>query len=303
VSFAQEPFKSLFNIADEAASGSSGNIAINTRNLRLNYNGYIVVENIGTGSAGLLTVNADRIELKNNSFMSSQSFIGQGGDLVIRTNELLMRYQSDIHTEAGGFGNGGDIDIQAKIILSIDDSDIFSGSLIGQSGRIQVKTEGLFGIQYRDRLTPGNEITSPSELGRSGDVQVSAIVTDLGANLVPLPIDVINLDRMIIAGCGFQDDNQFAVSGKGGLLPNPTDPFKVKTVWTDRRNRAIFGAKSGVESGGIIGINPPGFRLIEARSIQQLPNATVQLVSQVGARRIEAIDRDSIDCLAPWNQP
>jgi filamentous hemagglutinin family protein len=296
VSPAQEPFKSLFNIADDAASGSSGNIAITTRNLRLTDNSYIVVSNIGIGSAGMLTVNADRIELKNQSYMSSQSFIGQGGDLVIRTNELLMRYQSDIHTEAGGFGNGGDIDIQAKIIVSIDDSDIFSGSLIGQSGRIQVKTEGLFGIQYRDRLTLGNDITSPSKLGQSGDVLVSALVTDLGASLVPLPIEVIDLDRMIVAGCGFQDDNQFAVSGKGGLFQNPIDPFKSKITWADRRShRVISGAESVVQ----IGARYQGFRLIEARSIQRLPDSKPQLVSDLGGGAIVTIERNNVNCLAP----
>jgi large exoprotein involved in heme utilization and adhesion len=160
----------LFNLADDNATGSSGDVSVNTRLLRIVDRGYIVVENTGSGMAGKLQVNADRIELNNAGFLSAGSLSGQGGNIMIQANTTLLRNLGKIYTSSLGSGNGGNIDITTNTLVGIDNSDIIANAVRGKGGNIKITTQGIIGLKFRDRLTLDNDITASSEFGINGNV-------------------------------------------------------------------------------------------------------------------------------------
>jgi large exoprotein involved in heme utilization and adhesion len=52
------------------------------------------------------------------------------------------------------------------------DSDIIANAVKGKGGNIQINTQSIFGLKYRDQFTPNNDITASSQFGINGNVQV-----------------------------------------------------------------------------------------------------------------------------------
>jgi filamentous hemagglutinin family protein len=173
-------------------SGAAGSLTINTPLLSILDRGTVKVDNQGLGNAGSLRVNADAIYLKGGSTIEAATAVGEGGNLSLRAQTLVLRDHSSISATAGGAGKGGNIEIQSPIVLGLDNSDIIANAIRGQGGNIQIATQGLLGLKYRDRLTLDNDITASSEFGVSGTVQVNTIGIDPNAGLTALPADIID---------------------------------------------------------------------------------------------------------------
>ncbi|MBD2535791.1 filamentous hemagglutinin N-terminal domain-containing protein, partial [Nostoc flagelliforme FACHB-838] len=108
-------------------SGDAGKLTINTGQLivrdeaevtvsSLFNNNYIYPENtVNLGKAGDLNVTAGSILLDNQGTLTSDSYSGQGGNITLQVQDLLlMRRNSQISTNAGtseAGGDGGDITI------------------------------------------------------------------------------------------------------------------------------------------------------------------------------------------------
>ncbi len=233
-----EPYKSLFNLT-AAPSGSSGDLTINTPNLRL-YDGAIIsVEHLGSGIAGNMNVNADRISIKNGSYIVASSISGQGGDLRIQASTLLLNQTSRISTTAGGSGDGGNIRLNVPLIVGVNNSDITANAFQGMGGKIQITTQGLLGLKFRPKITPENDITASSQFGVNGTVQVNTIGVDPNSGLVALPIDIIDPNQTIATDCSSDQSGSFVVTGRGGVPENPTQKLSSDRVWQDLR--AIAG--------------------------------------------------------------
>ncbi len=230
-----EPYKSLFNLSDDNATGDSGDVVINTGILRVSKQGFVTVENTGSGVAGILKLKTDRIELSNSGFLSAGSEGGQGGNILIQTSLLLMRRSGDIVTTSIG-SNGGNIDITANVMVGLGDSDIIANATSGMGGRIKITTQGLFGLKFRNKLTIENDITANSEFGISGTVQINNLSIDPSAVLNVLPADFSNASQMISNQCNSHLNSRFIITGHGGLPKNPSDRFQINRSWGDVRS-------------------------------------------------------------------
>ena len=79
----------------------------------------------------------------------------------------------------------------------------------------------MLGLEFRDRLTPGDDITASSDFGLEGSVNISPLVLNPGAGLTALPTDLGDPSNQIVAGCVADTAANFVATGRGGV---PSDP-------------------------------------------------------------------------------
>ncbi|MEA5536237.1 S-layer family protein [Crocosphaera sp. XPORK-15E] len=223
-------------------SANAGSLNIITDNLTVNNDSEVTVSSFGLGNAGNINIKAQNILLDNDSRLTAETASGEGGNIALDVNQLLiLRHDSQISTTAGtqgGTGNGGNIDINAKFIIAVpaENSDIFANAFLGQGGNINITTSGVFGIEERARLTPLSDITASSQFGQLGTVAINRPDVDPQRSLVKLPADVVDAKNLIIDACspgGAFSKGEFTITGRGGLYPNPHQGVNTQTGLTE----------------------------------------------------------------------
>jgi filamentous hemagglutinin family protein len=271
-----EPYKSLFNLPDDNATGMSGDITLNARRLSVLNKGFVAVENTGSGAAGTLSVNADRLEVANSGFISASSEVGQGGNIMIHSTLLLLRNSGDILTSSVS-QNGGNINIISNIIVGLRDSDIIASSISGMGGRIEITTQGLFGLKFRNELTKNNDIIASSQFGISGTVQINSISIDPSVALNVLSADFSNAAQQISNRCDTSLDSRFIITGHGGLPKNPSERFQIYRSWGDIRSPGSTSFLTPLATSKTTSETMPP--ILEATHLQRSPDGTIALVA------------------------
>ena len=207
----------------------------------------LFVNSQGSQKAGNLLVNADRVTLQDGAQISASSASGNGGDIRLNVQDLLLlRRGSTISATAGtaqAGGDGGNIRIDANLIVAVpkENSDITANAFKGRGGNISITTQGIFGLQFREQLTPLSDITASSEFGIDGVVDINTPGVDPSRGLAELPTNIVDASGQIAQSCPGSLGatagklSQFIVTGSGGLPPSPTEPFKGDAVWHDLR--------------------------------------------------------------------
>ncbi|MEH2079821.1 MAG: filamentous hemagglutinin N-terminal domain-containing protein [Nostoc sp.] len=222
--------------ASTYTGGDPGEITITTGKLIVQGMSEITVNNdpqrdpSQLSSAGAINISAKEIFLDNEGKLTSNSKSGNGGNINLQTDLLLLRRGASISTTAGtaqAGGNGGNIAINAPngFILAVpsEDSDIIANAFTGSGGRVDIQANGIYGIQFRESPTFLSDITASSELGRQGTVELNTPDVNPNSGLVQLP--TIPVDTQVAQGCYSPDyaQNRFVIAGRGGLPPNPQD--------------------------------------------------------------------------------
>ncbi|WP_322744330.1 S-layer family protein [Coleofasciculus sp. LEGE 07092] len=243
----QDQFNSQIQISVGIASGvinpnaiaNGGSLNLNVGQLILRNGGTLNLQALGTGQAGNINVVADAIALDNQSSIDGRTASGAGGNINLQAQNILLRRGSQISTDAGNT-TGGNITINTNTLVAVpkENSDITANAQQGSGGRISITASGIFGTQFRDRLTPFNDITATSELGLefNGTVQIDIRAVDPNQGLVELPSTFTDSSNQIVAGCPADKGNSFTVTGRGGIPDNPEQYLRGRAVWTDRRN-------------------------------------------------------------------
>jgi filamentous hemagglutinin family protein len=231
--------------------GNAGNISLATDALIVQQGGLISVGNLGSGDAGNLKIVAKSVRL-NHGLINAAVSVGSKGNIEITADSLLLRDRSQIFASAGNASDSGNITLNTPILLGLGNSDIVANALQGRGGKIAIQTQGLFGLQYRDRLTPENDITASSEFGRNGTVDVNTIGVDPNSGLIALPVDIVDPSQQIATGCANPTHGRFVITGRGGMPDNPSRNVVADRSWHDLRNQAITAPVNAH-----IAINPP----------------------------------------------
>lgn len=241
-----------------------GNVIVTTGNLILRDEGTILLSNFATGSGGSLEVMADSIVLDNEASIDAETSFGEGGNIVLRTQDLRLRDNSKITTTAGsasnpinlppeeaalfaplatGVGDGGNITISTDTLVALNNSDITANAQEGFGGRVIITAQGIFGIEFREELTPESDITVTSELGAefNGVVEIRTPGVDSKSALVDLPDNVTDPSQQIVKGCAGDLGNTFTITGRGGLPEDPVSGLRGRAVWWDNRDLSSIG--------------------------------------------------------------
>ncbi len=211
-------------------TGDSGNVTINTSQLKIDQGAQVTVRNDGLGDAGILEVNANSISLDNQGGITAASSLGEGGNINLETNSLLMRQNSQISSTAGGPGNGGNITVAGTspvdFVVLLEDSAISANAFRGMGGNIDIETQALF-------VCPNCEITASSELGVEGLVTVDRLQPNTELEVIDLPQEVAESEEVVALACSTtdgQEGSEFIITGRGGLPPRPSDPLSSENL-------------------------------------------------------------------------
>ncbi len=219
------------------ATGILGEDIVNSR---------LSVNSEGTGTAGNLEINANRIELDNQGKLIGETrAVADGGNIILNLNEsLFLRRGSRISTSAGtddAPGDGGNISINTPngfiIAVPEENSDITANAFSDAAGRVEINSQGVFGIEARqqeDETT--SDITASSQEGPQGVTIINAPDdSTIQEGLVELPQNLIDSEALVANSCvvrSNQTNGTFFITGKSGLQDRPGDaiPSKYSTV-------------------------------------------------------------------------
>jgi filamentous hemagglutinin family protein len=230
------------SISFTGGKGNTGNIDITSKgDVNLTGNSRISSSNESQGEAANISVAGDRVRL-NNSFISAEAAGTKGGNIQLTLNDqLLLRNTSKVSTTSGSIdrnGNGGNITINSPLIIAAPGTNnISANAFAGNGGKVNITSQGLFGIQYRQiGLDTANNITSSSTFGQSGAVNISTPGADPGKDSTELPNVTTDASTQISQVCSASNrQNKLTVTGRGGLPPNANDPLTSDVVWQDAR--------------------------------------------------------------------
>ena len=268
--------------------GNSGDVEINTPELRVLDGGLVNIRNDGSGNSGTLSIDADFVLLDESGGFSASTASGQGGNIILNANNaLVMRHKSFISAEAGGTGNGGNITINTEILAALESSDIVANAFEGAGGNIAINSTGIFGTQFRAALTPNSDITASSQFGVSGTVTINNPEIDPSSGLVELSEAISDPTEKVIVGCAAALGSSFTVTGRGGLPADPTAPIRGQTIWEDMRR---FPDRAAVEE--TTAPNPQLAQLdanreqplVEATGWKTHPDGTIELIADRSSR-------------------
>jgi filamentous hemagglutinin family protein len=181
------------------SSGGSGNISLRLKQLTMTEGATIFNATDGSGNAGNIEIEAQIIELTGANGVVFQTSIsstsldnasGDGGDIIINTDRLLLQDGAQIAVATVSSGNGGTLTIDASesIILSgISDmgrSGLFASAVInvGNGGDILVDADKLT-VTDGAIISTSNFLTfdssKPLGQGAAGNVRLNAKVLQL----------------------------------------------------------------------------------------------------------------------------
>ncbi|MFW5664509.1 MAG: filamentous hemagglutinin, partial [Coleofasciculus sp.] len=251
-----------------------------------------------------LTITADSLRLNQGRILAETATSDAEGGANINLNGLellLLENESLISANALEDANGGNVTIDARFIVATpptgsNGSDITANAVRGNGGRVSVTTQGLFGIEFRDQLTPDNDITVSSEFGIAGNFELNQLGIDPSQGLIELPSSLGDASGQIVRRCGVagnQNRGEFIVTGRGGLPISPDEPIRSESVLVDLGNGVIgehvetLHATSGehvetlhATSGEQGGNSPSPIRqIIEAQGWVRLPDGTIVLTA------------------------
>jgi filamentous hemagglutinin family protein len=260
-------------------SGNSGSVTIQTPSLTVADQGTVSVRNDGPGTSGSLQINAGTTFLNNQGSLTANAQSGEGGNIALRGDALVLRQNSLINATAGGTGNGGNITINAPVIAGFENSDIIANAVQGNGGNIQITTQGIFGLEFRPQLTPENDITASSQFGVNGTVEINEFSLDPDTGIVELPAGLADTSDQIAQGCATDGDSSFIATGRGGIPPSPNERLSSDLTWGDTRDLSEFlgAAPSGPAATGPVPAQPPGLTEINAWRINA--NGQVELLA------------------------
>ena len=304
-------------------NGKGGNVTVNVQNLSVLNGGQIGAGTIGSGNAGNITIvatNAVRFDgssdgRRSAAFTESQS-TGVGGDIKIRANSLtldnqagisaqtlsttggnitldvsnllLLRRGSTVSTSAGtaqAGGDGGNMTIAAGFLVAFpsEDSNIAADAFTGRGGNINIITQGIYGIAFRDGQTSLSDITASSKFGVNGVVNINTPEVDPAQGAIELPttFSVPSLAR----GCEARgsEASSFVNTGRGGVPTNPTAPLIADTLWQDLELLEETGKAAGEQRGNsdrqlrTVNANSP---IVEVQGWVVLSNGAIVLTAQ-----------------------
>ncbi len=230
----------------ETATGTGGDIQVTTGEFRIRDGATVTVSGEGQGDAGNIGIGARLLSLDQGN-ITATSASGEGGNVALQIDDLLfLRNGSIISTtagQAGAGGNGGNITFGDGFIIAVpgENSDITANAFEGNGGNITIATQGLLGIDFRENLTPFNDITASSQFGLDGEVIIEQFNPELEPSELELPDQLASADQ-ITARCAAGSNNSLVTTGRGGLPTDPRQLWQGQIVLQDwRRPDGVTG--------------------------------------------------------------
>lgn len=218
--------------------GNGGTILVQTDSLDVQNGATINASNFpsvnttdflpGQGAAGSIEITAKITRLRNQGTITTSTFTGDQGNIRLESDVVLLRNNSAITTNASQTATGGNITIISDFVAAVpeENSDITANAQQGQGGRIDITAQGVYGLEFPERLTERSDVTASSDIGLNGEVVVNLLAIDPSRSLVALPNDLVDGANQIVAGCAANQGANFVATGRGGLPDDVVQPAR-----------------------------------------------------------------------------
>ena len=261
------------------ATGDGGNLIINTEVLQVKNGAQIPAYTAGKGNAGSIKIQAQRIEVGSiNNDLGLHSYIsasvlptgtGDGGNIVLDTENLSLKDGGQIITSTLGQGDAGDFRITASEIELVGaNSNLFASvaqGSTGKGGNLSINTDSLL-------VTQGAQIAvSTAGAGDAGNLSINASekidITGTSANGKIASALTATSASDAAAGSVTLDTNKFDVSNGAtvsvsGFGAGGAGDLIVNSNRINLNNQASLQAQVAGESQGNIQIDT---QLLELR--------------------------------------
>ena len=231
-----------------------------------------------TGTTGDIIISSPKITLDDGGTLNAESTSGNGGNISLLSDLLLIRRGAQISTNAGTAqqgGDGGNIDINSKIIVAVpeENSDITANAFEGKGGNIDIDTQAIFGIEPASANVPErNDITASSELGITGNINLNAPDnSSIQNSLTDLQQNPIDTNALIANSCiarSRQQESTFNITGAGGLPQRPGH-----TAASDYSTGEVQNLSDKIQSAEW----KPGEPFLEPQGVYELPSGKLIL--------------------------
>ncbi|BDX08319.1 filamentous hemagglutinin N-terminal domain-containing protein [Planctobacterium marinum] len=202
-----------FFMADNAnvTSGSSGNIAAGDIDIRVSYQTALMDAQITSSAvdadAGDINLETQQFFMEDSLVTTSVSNNGNGGNIAIDADFILMEGGFIQGNTGGQDFTGGDITIGADFLI-VSNQSLVSG---GEERLVFTPNSGI------------NVIQAAAPDGVSGDVNIGALEFDLSDELASIGAEVLQLDNLDNNPCNTGNASTLANTGKGGLAQQPNE--------------------------------------------------------------------------------
>ncbi len=219
--FTVEDGASVTASAAAGAAGKIGSVDIAAKEIDIRDGGKVIAENDGIADSlgeTQLVLASDNLRLQNGGQVSLQTARASAGNMRLNVRDTLSLFNnSKISTSvAGGEGDGGNIDIDPRFVILDDTSLIEAKAKKGRGGNIRIVTDFLLG--------PRKNISASSELGIDGNVEITAVNSDVVSSVQQLPENFQDASKLMKAPCAARlagKSSSLFVSGRQGLASQP----------------------------------------------------------------------------------
>jgi filamentous hemagglutinin family protein len=231
---------------NDTDGNNGGSITINTDRLIVRDGATISVSNFpsnensttadpGTGAAGNIVIDASSLVFLNNEgLLTADTQQGNNANITVTSPDIVLRRGSKITTNSTELADGGNITLTMDNLVGLENSDITANAEVLNGGQVIINAEALFGIQFREQLTPDSDITATGgSQGVAGTVEINTPEVDPAAGLIELqgsPIDVTALLGDDLCSPEVLANSSFIITGRGGIPPTPTEPLSYEPV-------------------------------------------------------------------------
>ncbi len=267
-----ESLRVRFSRVPPNPTGDAGKLTLKTGSLNIKDGAQVSVGNYGSGNAGKLEIIAKNINIKNNGSVNATTAVGQGGDIDIDSENLLLR-NSSISTTAGQQGtngDGGNIAIDTKILFSLGNSSITANAFIGKGGNIFINTDWFFS-------SLNSRFEASSQFGINGQVEINGFYF-YPSSMKAAP-EAIRETPKIASLCQSRSGigiSKFVVTGIDSLLPSPNDLPSNNPIWQDNS----ISDQVNISSEELKSIVQETTPIIEAQALIRKPDGTVVLTAK-----------------------
>ena len=253
--------RSGLSAAPLVSSGKGGNVNVFTDNLTIDNGGIIGAGNLdsldrfdpGTGEPGSITVQANSLSLTNEGRISAatQSETGNAANINLQiTEDITLRDNSFISARALEKADGGNLNINARFILGFPSqgsgNDLIATAEEGQGGNITINSRQIFNLQEGKAIDDNGDFFSNNR----NDIDVSSQAQGLGGRITifnpdtntlatdtEVPTNLIESEQTYTQACQSTQTSDkpsgLTVKGKGGVPPEPTEPFDSEIILVD----------------------------------------------------------------------
>jgi filamentous hemagglutinin family protein len=308
------PGSNFFNVPE--ATGKADSLSITTDKLTVDNQAQIAVSSFNSTDAakgaGNLDITAANITLSNGGKLNAQSNSGNGGDITLNLQKLLiLRGNSSISATAGTAdkgGDGGNININAKdgfiVAFPGENSDITANAFTGNGGNIKINARTIFNLAVGNssEINKTNDIDASSKFGQAGLITLNTPDVDPSRGLLELPTGLTDVSQQIASNCNPGNTarrNSFTATGRGGIAPSPVEPLQgdVETGRWVTLNTFPSSASSQLHiPSNITTVSYSQAPIVEARGWVRDKNGDINLVAQATNITSSGFSSNSIAC-------